>query len=246
MKRQKLLFAAIALALIGGTALLLAAVPQKLGAPGVKASPIPGSVQCQIYLPESVMGSVVSTNYVMDEKSSEMLPKDTSFVERGYYWGTNAAPIYSSVVLMGTDRTSIHKAEYCLRGQGMNIDRMTEETIRMSEPLPYDLPVIKIVASASITKDGQTKKISCVYVYWYVTDGALSNDRSGFGRMWSMAKQLVFSGVLQRWAYVRFFAYCEPGQEDATYERIKQMITASVPQFQLTPKPLGATTQAQR
>ena len=145
--------------------------------------------------------------------------------------------------MMGTDRTSIHKAEYCLKGQGMNIDQMTEETIRMYEPQPYDLPVIKIVASA-INSKGQ--KFSCVYVYWYVTDGALSNDHSGFGRMWSMTKQLMFTGVLQRWAYVRFFSYCLPGDEDATYERIKQMIAASVPQFQLMPKPLGATTQAQR
>jgi hypothetical protein len=70
-----------------------------------------------------------------------------------------------------------------------------------------------------------------------VADDALSNDRSGFGRMWSMARQLVFTGVLQRWAYVRFYAFCEPGQEDATFAQIKQMITASVPQFQLTPKP---------
>lgn len=245
MKRQKLLFSVIALVLIGGTALLLAAVPQKLGQPGVKTSPVPGSVQCQIYLPESVMGSIASTNFAMDEKGAEMLPKDTSFAERGYYWGTNAAPIYSSVILMGTDRTSIHKAEYCLRGQGMNIDRMTQETIKMHEPEEYDLPVIKIVASGSFPKDGQTIKLGCVYVYWYVTDGALSNDRSGFGRMWSMAKQLVFTGVLQRWAYVRFFATCEPGQEDATYERIKQMITESVPQFQLTPKPLGAPGRPQ-
>jgi len=40
MKQRKLLLGGIALALIGGTALLLAAVPQKLGKPGVKASPV--------------------------------------------------------------------------------------------------------------------------------------------------------------------------------------------------------------
>lgn len=246
MKRQKLLLGAIVLALIGGTALLLAAVPQKLGAPGVKASPVPGSERWQIYLPQSVMGSVFFTNFDMDEKALKMLPEDTSFIQREYFW-TDAPPITASVVMMGTDRTSIHKAEYCLQGQGMHIDQMTEGTIRMYEPQPYDLPVIKIVASATVpNRDGKMIKLSCVYVYWYVTDGAMSNDHSGFGRMWSMTKQLVFTGVLQRWAYVRFFSICLPGQEDATYERIKQMIAAAVPQFQLTPKPLGPTTQAQR
>lgn len=243
MKRQKLIFGAIVLALIGGTALLLAAVPQKLGEPGVKASPVPGEERWRIDLPESVMGCVASTNMGMDEKSAEMLPSDTSFAQREYYFGPDVPPITASVVMMGTDRTSIHKAEYCLKGQGLNIDRMTQETIRMSEPQPYDLPVIKIVASATNSK-GQ--KISCVYVYWYVADGALSNDHSGFGRMWSMARQLVFTGVLQRWSYVRFFSLCLPGQEDATYDRIKQMINEAVPQFQLTPKPTGASAKAQR
>lgn len=245
MKRQKLIFGVIALALIGGTALLLAAVPQKLGPPGVKASPIVGSERWHIELPESMMGSVVSSNIEMDEKAQEMLPKDTSFVEREYFW-TDAPPMASSVVLMGTDRTSIHKAEYCLQGVGMHIKSMTQDVIKMSEPQPYDLPVIKIIAGESIPKDGKTIDISCVYVYWYVADGQLSNDRSGFGRMWSMARQLAFTGVLQRWAYVRFFMYCNPGQEDAAYERIKQMINASVPQFQLTPKPLNEPQSAQR
>ena len=245
MKRQKLTFGLIALALIGGTALLLAAVPQKLGPPGVKAQAVPGSERWQLYLPESAMGSVVSSNLEMDEKALQMLPKDTSFVERAYFW-TDAPPIASSIVLMGTDRTSIHKAEYCLQGVGMHIKSMTQDVVKMSKPQPYDLPVIKIIASESAENDGKTTEISCVYVYWYVTDGQLSNDRSGFERMWSMARQLTFTGVLQRWAYVRFFTYCAPGQEDATYERIKQMITASVPQFQLTPKPLNEPVSAQR
>lgn len=243
MKRQKLVLSVIALALIAGTALLLAEVPQKLGAPGVKAHPVPGSVRWQIDLPEKVMG-YVSTNMDVDEGSKAMLPKDTSFGQRVYF-KPGAAPIISSVVMMGTDRTSIHKAEYCLKGQGMNIEQMTPDVVRMYEPQPYELPVIKIIAGESVrTKDGGTAAIKCVYVYWYVADGALSNDRSGFGRMWSMARQLVFTGVLQRWSYVRFFSFCEPGQEEATYERIKEMITAAVPQFQLTPKPLEASVGA--
>src|SRR5215469_14444180 len=102
MKRQKLIFGIIVLALIGGTALLLASVPQKLGPPGVKASPVPGSDRWRIDLPESVLGSVASTNHEMDEKALEMLPKDTSFADREYFW-TNAPPIIASVVMMGTD-----------------------------------------------------------------------------------------------------------------------------------------------
>lgn len=244
MNRQKIVFSVIVLAMIGGTALLLAKVPQKLGPPGVKARPVPGNARWAIDLPEKVLG-YTSTNRPLDANALEMLPKDTSFAERVYF-RPDSRPIVSSVILMGTDRTSIHKAQYCLQGQGMHIEQMTQETIHVDEPQPYDLPVIKIVGREPVSINGQTVTISCVYVYWYVTDGHLSNDASGFGRMWSMAKQLMLTGVLQRWAYVRYYSLCEPGHEDATFEQIKSLIAAAVPQYQLTPQPSHATVATQR
>jgi hypothetical protein len=243
VNRRKLILSISTLALIGATAMLLGMVPQKLGRPGVKASPIPGDTRWQVYLPEHVL-DFASTNLPTDPGTLAMLPKDTSIAEKAYF-KPGMIPFLSSVVLMGTDRTSIHKAEYCLQGQGMHIVQATRESVHMTQPRPYDLPLIKIVASRSIEIEGKTINRSCVYVYWYVADGKLSNDRSGMERMWSMAKKLVFSGVLERWAYVRFYAFCEPGQEDAAFEQIKQLIVASVPQFQMTPGPVNATVAAQ-
>src|SRR5258708_2163922 len=112
MSRQKIILSTVVLALIAGTGLLLAAVPQKLGRPGVKASPVEGSARWQIYLPEHVLG-FNSTNQEMDAGALAMLPKDTSMAEK-IYFKPDAFPMVTSVVLMGTDRTSIHKAEYCL------------------------------------------------------------------------------------------------------------------------------------
>jgi hypothetical protein len=232
MNRQKLILSVVALALIAGTGLLLAAVPQKLGRPGVKASPIEGSARWQIYLPEHVL-DYNSTNEIADDKTIEMLPKDTSIANRVYF-KRGALPLVTSVVMMGTDRTSIHKAEYCLVGQGWHIEQMTRETVPMTQPKNYDLPIIKFVADITGTVDGNTVHKKCIYVYWYVANGLLSNDQSGMERMWSMAKGLIFTGVLQRWAYVRFYSVCDPGQEDAASDEIKRMIVASVPQFQLT------------
>jgi hypothetical protein len=239
MSRQKLILSMVVLALIAGTGLLLAVVPQKLGRPGVKASPVEGSARWQIYLPEHVL-DFDSTNREMDAGALEMLPRDTSMAER-IYFKPGALPMVASVVLMGTDRTSIHKAEYCLVGQGWHIDQMTRETVPMTQPKSYDLPIIKFVADITGTVEGKTVHKKCIYVYWYVADGLLSNDQSGMERMWSMAKGLIFTGVLQRWAYVRFYAVCDPGQEDAAFDEIKRMIVASVPQFQLTP---GASNDA--
>jgi hypothetical protein len=48
-----------------------------------------------------------------------------------------------------------------------------------------------------------------------------------------MARTLLTTGVLERWAYITFFAPCQPGQENETYERMKKLIAAAVPDFQL-------------
>jgi Protein of unknown function (DUF3485) len=235
MKRTKLILSVVVLTLILGTAVLLAVVPQKLGAPGVKAKPVPGSTRWQVYLPEQVLG-YSSINQEPNEKTIMMLPSDTSIAER-VYSKPGATPITLGVVLMGTDRTSIHKAEYCMQGEGLHLDEITRETVPLSQPLAYNLPIIKILATYNVPVGGKTITKRCLYVYWYVADGALSNDRSGMERMWSMARKLAVTGVLQRWAYVRFYAFCDPGQEEATFQEIKRFIVDAVPQFQLTPQP---------
>ncbi|TAL03090.1 MAG: exosortase-associated EpsI family protein, partial [Verrucomicrobia bacterium] len=139
-----------------------------------------------------------------------------------------------NVVLMGADRTSHHKPQYCLPGSGWRIDETLRDSIHIDRPVAYELPVTKIFVSRQFEKDGQLQTIRGVYVYWYVADGALSGDPSGFEKMWSLARTLVTTGVLQRWAYVSYFSPCNPGQEQATFERVKKLIAASVPEFQLT------------
>ena len=52
--------------------------------------------------------------------------------------------------------------------------------------------------------------------------------------MFDMGLDMLRTGVLQRWAYVSCFSICHPGQEEETYKRIKELISAAVPHFQLT------------
>jgi hypothetical protein len=57
MNKQKWIIVILALGLMGGTAALLTRMQatQKLGQPGVKTRPIPGSVRLQVQLPERVL-----------------------------------------------------------------------------------------------------------------------------------------------------------------------------------------------
>jgi hypothetical protein len=47
---------------------------------------------------------------------------------------------------------------------------------------------------------------------------------------------MLRAGVLQRWAMISYFTACAPGQEDAAFERLKKLIAASAPEFQLVPR----------
>jgi len=251
MNRQKTIFFVTALALMGGTAALLARLgtDQELSPPGVKASAVSGSPRMEIHLPQQVL-DCFSEAVEPDEKTMTMLPKDTSIAQRSYQ-ALDGARLFLNVVLMGTDRTSIHKARYCLEGQGMQIDPAMSgpAVVRMERPQPYDLPVMKLVATVPRNvraPDGQIFNPRLVYVYWFVAEDAISADASGFERMWSMARKLLLTGKLQRWAYVSCAMHCAPGQEDAAFERIKKFLAASVPEFQVPPGPGPAAVAATR
>ena len=77
-----------------------------------------------------------------------------------------------------------------------------------------------------------------MYVFWFVTDGLVTG--SHFQRVWWLARDLILKKVLQRWAYVSYFAPCLPGKEAETFERMKPVIAQSVPEFETSfPAPPG-------
>jgi hypothetical protein len=247
MNKQKWIVMVVAFALIGGAAglLLRLQASQRLGQPAVKTSPIADSNRLNVDLPADVPGY---TSEVVEpgQQELDMLPKDTSFGGRRYvapdgFWAL------AKVVLMGSDRTSIHKTEFCMEGSGWRIDRSRsgEVKIHMDRPYPYDLPVMKYFTSREVDINGQKTLLSGIYVAWFVAD----NDEyttDHLQRVWWLARDLLRTGVLQRWALVNYFSVCMPGQEEATFERMKKLIVQTVPDFQLVPRAPTTTASARQ
>jgi len=242
MNRQKILITAVFLLLTVATAGLIAHAGshQKLGQPGVLTKSLPGTRNLQVVLPEHVPGYAAQVSTQADIVVVS-LPDDTSF-GRCLYTARDGFQSLANVVLMGTDRSSIHKPQVCLTAQGWKIeDAATRvEIIHMQKPYPYQLPVMTLKATQQIESGGQTKTVSGVYVYWYVDGGKFTAENAQL--MWWMARDILLTGVLDRFSYIAYFAECEPGQEAATFDRIKNLITATVPEFKLVPKPGGITT----
>ncbi|HEY5044215.1 MAG TPA: exosortase-associated EpsI family protein [Verrucomicrobiae bacterium] len=237
MNRSKLIPAVLVLAFMGATALVLLHMKshQRLGEPGVLTRPMADSKNLEVLLPVTVPGftSEIDTNA---ENALLQLPKDTSFRVRRYQHSTN---FFSqvTVVLMDSDRSSIHKPQICMTGQGWAIDnaRSSTEMIHLDRPSAYDLPVNKLIASKQFEDNGHSQTYSGIFVYWYVDADRFTASENQW-MLWWMPRDLLLNGVLERWSYISVFSACRPEQEDATFDRMKKFIAEVVPDFQLVPR----------
>ncbi len=242
--RNSRIIATACLALIATTAIMLARLQGKhrLGEPGLRLCDIAlndehgkTATTNSIFLPERVLDYSSDLLPVMQEEL-QWLPRDTTFGRRLYKAGRDGFMAQVSGVMMGTDRTSIHKPEYCLPAQGFRIFRRTQQTLGIERPTRYELPITRLDATREVLlKDGRKVTQGAVYVYWFVSGSRLSNDH--FQRMWWLASDLVRTGELQRWAYLGVLGVCTPGEEDQTFARLSELVRNMVPEFQRTTHP---------
>jgi len=86
---------------------------------------------------------------------------------------------------------------------------------------------MKYLATREADINGEKRLIQGIYVV-LVRGGQRRVHRRGTGSACGgMARDLFHTGVLQRWASVSCLSACLPGQEDATFERMKKFIAAS-------------------
>lgn len=253
MNRKELQILVTVGALTAGALLFLVRAERtlKLGPPGVKlvAAPlftVDGKIARtnSAYLPNDIAG-LTSSNLPLSEIELEVLPKDTTFGRKYYIDPSDGFQSSINVVLMGRDRTSIHKPQFCLTGQGWRIDKSEIVPVHIQVPHPYDLQVMKLTSTKIFKSAGQSAPYRGLYAYWFVSAERLTPSHSE--RMWWMAKDLLTTGVMPRWAYISYFAVCAPGQEDAAFARLSKFMAATIPQFQIpTGGGLAAAPRADR
>lgn len=236
MKCGKWLVVAVAAGMIAVTAAWLHQFRGRhlLGSPGVRVEQVPiydekkQVVSSQsIVLPDSVLG-VPGMPLPITTGEVEGLPRDTTFGRRFYRTPDGDFSVQINVVLMGTDHTSIHQPQYCLYAQDWTITNSERINLKMDRPVQYDLPAVKLIATRQLPS-GQM--VNCLYIYWFVSGSKITSEEGS--RLMSMWKTVLKRGELERWAYISYFATCVPGNEQATFERLKKFIQASTPDFQI-------------
>ena len=118
-KQNLLLGVALGLILAGAVSLRYFHTHQKLGTPAVKTRPLEGGQNLEVMLPEKVL-DYKSAQIEISEVETNTLPKDTSFGKR-LYEAADGFHIQASVVLMGADRTSLHKPQFCFQGRSLRL-----------------------------------------------------------------------------------------------------------------------------
>jgi hypothetical protein len=229
------------LVMIAGTAGAIISLQAtiKIAAPGVKLVPEPVyDEDGKLASSNRVFFPLQSLDYTfkgtpLARKVTDMCPPDTTYGQ-GHYIAPDGFSVQVSAVLMGADRTSLHKPYYCLQGTGWNIQKHEETTVPIPRPHSYLLPVNRLfLVSDKVFPDGSPAR--GVFVYWFVSKDKLATQHGA--RMWSLGLELVRTGELERWAYLIFFAPCKAGTEEVAFERIKTLIAATVPEFQLAAGP---------
>lgn len=242
MNNSKWAVFAVALGMIAVTAGALQQFRKQphLGPPGVRVGHVTiydekGNVAAKdsVVLPDTVLG-VPSVAAPITTVELKELPQDTTFGRRVYTTPDKTFRCQTSVVLMGTDHTSIHQPQYCLYAQNWTITNTERISLPMDAPFS-DIPAVKLVGSQQLP-NGQT--VDCIYVYWFVSGNNVTAEEGS--RLWSMWKTVLQKGQMERWAYISYFVPCVPEEEQATFQRLAKFIRASAPQFQtVTGKPTG-------
>jgi exosortase len=221
--------AAIVLAAVAAEVALLAHlssfVPEEK--PGViLARDSANPVELPTFLGSNWMGRTVEPT----EVERAILPPDTGYSRKLYFnLDDPKQHVLLSIVLSGRDRTSIHRPELCLVGQGWTIDGSSLH--RFSYPgLPNSSFESTILRVHRVLSGPHGRALAPELVaYWFVGDDRVVPTQ--VGRMYYDTINRLFRGRAARWAYILLQTGAEDGQ-DAGLSRIQAILNGALPSFQ--------------
>ena len=161
----------------------------------------------------------------------EVLPVDTGF-SRATYVSLHSLNerVLLSIVLSGRDRSSIHRPEICLVGQGWTIVGRTMHLFTRPDAPGVRVPATVLRIEREFTDPrGRKVRVPALFAYWFV--GADKVVASNTGRMFHAALDRLRHLQAHRWAYVVAQTLATDG-EAAALARIQAVLDGTLPVFQ--------------
>jgi exosortase len=163
----------------------------------------------------------------------EILPPDTGFSRMEYVSSRSPHNVLLSIVLSGRDRTSIHRPELCLVGQGWTMTaRETHTFTYPGQPgAAFPATVLRIERRGVQTRSGNG--VPQLAAYWFVNGDRVVATHAE--RFFIDAWNRIAHGRADRWAYVLMITDATDGEPRAL-ARMQAVLDATLPTFQ---RPMG-------
>jgi EpsI family protein len=167
----------------------------------------------------------------------EILPQDTGFSRKNYIsLADSRQNVFLSIVLSGRDRTSIHRPELCLVGQGWTIAESLPYAFRYpgTNAGQFQATLLRVRREVSTARGKET--VPQLVAYWFVGGDAVVGTHGS--RLLRDAWNRVVHARADRWAYVLMQTDARDG-EAAALARMQTVLDATLPSFQ-SPRTGGA------
>jgi EpsI family protein len=162
----------------------------------------------------------------------EILPPDTGF-SRKLYVGVadQSVQVFLSIVLSGRDRTSIHRPELCLVGQGWTITGATRHDFRHPSRPGASFPATVLHVQREVVTARGKVRVPQLVAYWFVNrDVVVATHGERVVRdAWDRLRLRS-----DRWAYVLVQADAADG-EAVALARMQEVLDRTLPAFQPLP-----------
>lgn len=178
-------------------------------------------------LPEFIGTEWIGQRVDVTAAEREVLPPDTGYSRRNYVSVQDRAhQVFVSIVLSGRDRSSIHRPELCVVGQGWNIVEREERTLHLASA--QELPVTLLRIQREVTeRGGERRTVSCWLAYWFV--GREVQVPSHASMIWRSSLDRLLHFQADRWAYVLAQAPLAAGESEGL-RQIEEVLSAVWPQ----------------
>jgi len=159
----------------------------------------------------------------------QVLPPDTGYSRKVYVSLSDPTKqVFLSVVLSGRDRTSIHRPELCLVGQGWTIrSSFAHQFAYPGAPEGFPATVLR-VEKELITPRGRVEEPQ-LFAYYFV--GSQATVATHWQRLGRDSWDRIAHGRSDRWAYVVVQTGSSDG-EQAALARLQTILDGTLPAFQ--------------
>jgi len=158
-----------------------------------------------------------------------ILPGDTGYSRKDYVAVSDPAQrVFLSIVLSGRDRSSIHRPELCVVGQGWTIKAVTEHRFSVPGRTTKEFAATVLHVQREMQTPRGPVVVPQLIVYWFV--GGDTVESTYWKRLARDAWNRVFHARADRWAYVLMQTDAREG-EKAALARMQAVLNQTLPVF---------------